>query len=552
MAFDAEIRVNTKINVDEFKKLNKEADALQKKLKTLKEQYDINKALGLGANSKAQMRIDAKDALYSQQLAEKLEEISQYKGEGLNEVAQSADEAGESMKKTDSILDKFGKRVWGLAKRVFLFSLITKAFRSMLNGIREGLKNLAKYGGEYNSVMSAFKSQTETLKNSFATAFAPIITQIIPWITQLVSWLNTAMDAVAQFFAILQGKSTYTKAIKQNIDYAKSLGEVKKQLASFDDINVLNDSESGSGSVGKLFEEAEVDTEKMKWVEWLRDNLDIIKELAIGIGITLLGWKLANSFLNALNPTAVAIGLIATGAVAVIDALKGWIETGEISNEKLVQLEIGLGLIVGAISILTGSWIPLLIGAIAGVVTFVIAKWDVIKEGWQTFLDALKTWWNNFIGKLKEGWTKFAQFFVNVWDGVKKGFERIITSIRDFFFNIIDKMKQKWAEFLQPIKDNGGIDPWSASSAISGILPHFATGAIVNRPTTALIGESGREAVLPLENNTGWMDELASRIGSGNVTIRFEGELAKLGELLHPVLVAEQSRVGTSLVVQRG
>lgn len=44
--------------------------------------------------------------------------------------------------------------------------------------------------------------------------------------------------------------------------------------------------------------------------------------------------------------------------------------------------------------------------------------------------------------------------------------------------------------------------------------PALATGGIVSAPTTALIGEAGKEAVLPLEQNTDWMDELAYRIGS--------------------------------------
>lgn len=44
--------------------------------------------------------------------------------------------------------------------------------------------------------------------------------------------------------------------------------------------------------------------------------------------------------------------------------------------------------------------------------------------------------------------------------------------------------------------------------------PALATGGIVTAPMTALIGEAGKEAVLPLEQNTDWMDELAYRIGS--------------------------------------
>ena len=56
-------------------------------------------------------------------------------------------------------------------------------------------------------------------------------------------------------------------------------------------------------------------------------------------------------------------------------------------------------------------------------------------------------------------------------------------------------------------------------------IPRLAKGGITYRPTYAQIGEAGREAVLPLENNTGWMDILAEKLASristdnGNGTI---------------------------------
>lgn len=45
-------------------------------------------------------------------------------------------------------------------------------------------------------------------------------------------------------------------------------------------------------------------------------------------------------------------------------------------------------------------------------------------------------------------------------------------------------------------------------------LPQFGTGCVTDGPTAGIIGEAGREAVLPLDRNTGWMDALAKRINS--------------------------------------
>ncbi len=43
-------------------------------------------------------------------------------------------------------------------------------------------------------------------------------------------------------------------------------------------------------------------------------------------------------------------------------------------------------------------------------------------------------------------------------------------------------------------------------------IPRLSKGGIVNRATLALVGEAGKEAVMPLENNTGWINELAGKL----------------------------------------
>lgn len=45
-------------------------------------------------------------------------------------------------------------------------------------------------------------------------------------------------------------------------------------------------------------------------------------------------------------------------------------------------------------------------------------------------------------------------------------------------------------------------------------VPAMAKGGIVDKATFAMIGEDGKEAVMPLENNTGWIEELAGKLNS--------------------------------------
>jgi len=64
---------------------------------------------------------------------------------------------------------------------------------------------------------------------------------------------------------------------------------------------------------------------------------------------------------------------------------------------------------------------------------------------------------------------------------------------------------------------NAGIQAGITAAQIATIsrqkfVPALATGGVIDKATFALIGENGREAVMPLEKNTGWITELAEKL----------------------------------------
>ncbi len=67
----------------------------------------------------------------------------------------------------------------------------------------------------------------------------------------------------------------------------------------------------------------------------------------------------------------------------------------------------------------------------------------------------------------------------------------------------------------------GTVDPVS--------LPRMAKGGVVNSATIAMIGEAGKEAVVPLENNTGWMEKIGNVIGR-IVSTNLSMQLATAGD----------------------
>lgn len=189
-------------------------------------------------------------------------------------------------KKTSGLMSNFSSRLRGIALSLLVFNWISKGFNAMVAGMKQGFQNLARYSDDFNASMSDLKSETSQLKNSLAAAFAPIVQTAIPYLTQLVNMLNQAADSMGRFFAMISGKSTYTRAKKQTEDYAKSLEstgktaeETKNSLASFDKLNVIgNKSDSGkSGTSGTdpsdMFEEAEVGP-KTDFAQGMKDAID--------------------------------------------------------------------------------------------------------------------------------------------------------------------------------------------------------------------------------------------------------------------------------------
>ena len=119
-------------------------------------------------------------------------------------------------------------------------------------------------------------------------------------------------------------------------------------------------------------------------------------------------------------------------------------------------------------------------------------------------------------GVLKSLKTGFSGFFVNIASSIKAPINWIIDRINNMIWTM-----NKWR--IPKILPNG---------LNIGSIPRLAKGGIVSSPTLSMVGEAGREAVLPLDNNTQWMNELANKIGGkeGAINLRVDVGGEKLYE----------------------
>lgn len=207
---------------------------------------------------------------------------------GFKKLSDSAKKAANSIKKlfkNSNRTNKSFSNLVGTMKRMLLSMAVFQAMSKGLEALKSGLQNLAVYSKEYNASMSELMSSTSQLKNALAVAFQPILNVVIPILSKFIGYISDAANAVSRFFAILSGKSTYTKAIKQNKDYAASLDKVgssaddaKGSLAGFDDLDVLQNNDtsssgSSSGADGSGFAEEAVGGIS-DWAQEFKDAID--------------------------------------------------------------------------------------------------------------------------------------------------------------------------------------------------------------------------------------------------------------------------------------
>ena len=159
---------------------------------------------------------------------------------------------------------------------------------------------------------------------------------------------------------------------------------------------------------------------------------------------------------------------------------------------------------------------------------------EMSDDAQQTFMTDLPDSLKNGLDphKYESTGTKIKKWFKDLWQGIKDVFAKVGEFFADIGKTIGNavgnaaKSAINWVlekaigiinGFIKGINFAIGIINKIPGVEISKLslldVPKLARGGIVDRPTYAMIGEAGKEAVMPLERNTGWIDQLADKIG---------------------------------------
>ena len=165
-------------------------------------------------------------------------------------------------------------------------------------------------------------------------------------------------------------------------------------------------------------------------------------------------------------------------------------------------------------------------GFVGAIANFFVWLWNSITS---TFASVGNWFGNKFTeaaDAIKSVFGNIGNFFGNIWNVIKQQFTNIGSTIGNAIGGAFKAVVNSVISFAQNAI-NGFI--WAINGAIGLInkipgvniktinqleIPKLAQGGVLDQPTLAMVGEAGKEAVMPLENNTGWITDLADKVAS--------------------------------------
>lgn len=406
------------------------------------------------------------------------------KGAGLRNATEAA---ADSMK-------VFGQRVKSVVRSALVFTVITQA----LTKVRDWAKNVVM-------VNSDARESIAQLKGALLTLAQPLVSVIVPAFTLLVKVITAVVLQITRLLALISGKSVKAtadsaKALNKQTNALKGTGNAAKkaagQLAAFDEINQISTDTADNAGGGASADEITPDFSYMDEIsDKLKKIADAVMLIAAGLALWKLGsslpgtlgqiltklggiliavggliilweslsdawnngvnWKnllgslagaaaLAGGLALAFGKVGAGIGLVVSGAALLVTAFHDMMDGGMNLENTLMSVA---GLMIGGlgIAVLTGSWIPLLIAAIASLLVAVVNAYGDTEQ----FVDGIKAMLDGFVDF-------FAGIFTGDIDRAIGGIEKIFKGLQNVLFSIVDAIKNMFLSFLDWLDEKTG------------------------------------------------------------------------------------------------
>lgn len=332
-------------------------------------------------------------------------------------------------------------------------------------GIRAGINLLKSASSELATYDEQYAANLEYIRFVLTQAIAPVLRGIVQLAMTLLSYINAIVQAWFGINLFSSGSAeNFKKMKKQAGGVSKAVKEIKKQLAGFDEVNILTDqsdsgTSAGAGGVGMpTMDLSTMQAEPPAWLQWIIDHKDVILAVLGGIAAALIAIKLGAGGIKALG-----IGIMVTGIIMAVQGLIGYLNDPSWENfGKVIQ---GIGLIIVGFGVLIGGIPAIVIGAVVLIVGTIIRYWEQIKGFLQRGIEWLKGK-SDFVGQKFGGWVKglydtfvgFLELVLRYFDGTFNAIKRIFNGVIQFFQGVFTG---DWNKAWEGIKNIvGGVIEW--------------------------------------------------------------------------------------------
>ena len=548
--------------------------------------------------SQATIEID-KQASKIDKVYAKLNKIKAKQTENNAKVQEFKDKI-ESIKinKVQNQINNIGKGIQGQISKIGKMAFAIIGIRTAWNAVRSAINIVSQYNSQVSTdleymrycIANALVPIVQSLIKLLYTALSYINAVSTAWFG-----INLFSNSSAKNFQKMKNSASGTAKSAKEIQ--KSL-QGFDEMNILQDNSASNGGETGVSAPS--MDLSNMQGEVPSWLKWIVDNKDLILSVMAGVTAGLLAWKLGLGGIKALGIGIAIAGLVFTiqSLIEYINdpSFKNFGKIIQGIGTTVLGLAIIIGnlplAIVAAVTIIWGTivkywdkiknffqegidwlksksdWIHQVFGdtvgniydMVVGNIQDVLDWFDTMIEGTKkNFDEIIKFVKNVFTGNWKGAWENISNIFKNIFDGAKTTLLKLINIIGNILVsigktagNIIGNAFKSIVNAVLKTIENVLNSPIRAINGLIGVinnvpginlgylntfsLPRLAKGGVISQPTQAIIGEAGKEAVVPLENNIEWLDiladKLASKIGTsgGSYIINLDGRTIQRGQ----------------------
>lgn len=521
---DGEVIIGTKLDTKSFEKQIEEVEYQLKEI-----DYELSHAKELKLDSRTIKEYELKAEKLTNQLV-----VLRKKQEDLNTTNLSG---------ISSQLSNIGNGVQGVIKKVTKWGLAVFSIRSAYNFIRGSIRSVS----EHNEQLAA---DVEYIRFALASTLQPVIERIIQLAYTLLQYIGYIAKA---WFGVNIFANASTKAFQKNSKAlsgsVKQAKELNKQLAGFDEMNVLQDnSDTGGGSTGggaitpsiDLSEIESVDFSGIgKWLDKLKKFiLKGFDEIVKNVKKVMKNLGFSEDMIEAWT---FFIGGVRNMLKGLLDFIIGILKmilglfsgNTELLKEGFKQTINGIGsFLKGALQ----TFIGIITMTLAVVIDLFKSLWGGIVNGAKGAINGIKNFFNSipsfFSGIVK----KITGFFKNIGSAagnvIASAFKSVVNGVLRTIENILNTPIRTINSLIKTVNRLPGVNIGKLSTFS---LPRLAKGGIVNMPGRGInygganIAEKAPEGIIPLTDSQ-QMAMLGEAIGryitiNANITNTMNGRV---------------------------